>query len=88
MLTKDSLIAGLLLGVIFPGIAFAAAYLLRDNIFIINKPALPFLVAIALNLVATRFFAKRDLVKLVKGIVITTFAVMLLLFIFILHPIR
>jgi hypothetical protein len=84
-LKKDSIITGILLGLIFPAMGWVVAYLLKDNTYIINKPAVPYLVALALNLISMRLFAKKEMVHTVRGIMITTFVVMLLLFIFKLH---
>jgi hypothetical protein len=81
-LKKDSITTGILLALIFPAAAFVAGYLLRNNIYIINKPALPFLAAFALNLISMRLLAKKGMVKMVRGIIIATFVIMVLLFVF------
>ncbi len=73
--------AGLLAALIFPVSAFAVKYLLKNNIFILNKPAVPYLVAIALNLILIRFCVQKDMEKTARGIMLATFAVMVLVFI-------
>jgi hypothetical protein len=88
MLKKDSIVIGLLLALIFPAISMAAGYILRFNIFVTNKPSVPYLVAIALNLILMRYFTRQHRLKITRGIIITTFAFMLLVFLFILHRIR
>ncbi|MGZ3873645.1 MAG: hypothetical protein ACXVJD_12045 [Mucilaginibacter sp.] len=82
---KNSLLAGLLAALVFPAIAWGAAYLLRDNIALINRPALPYLIAIAINLILLRFLLKRDLDKTARGIMLGTFVIMLLVFMLKVH---
>jgi len=88
MLNKNSLPAGILVALIGPAFAIVAAYLLKNNSYIINKPALPYFIAIALNLVLIRFFSKKAADKTIRGIMLATFAFMVLIFIFKIHPIR
>jgi hypothetical protein len=88
MLNKNSLPAGILVALIFPAFAFIAAYLLRNNSYIINKPALPYFTAIFLNLMLIMFFSKKAADKTIKGIMLATFVFMLLIFIFKIHPVR
>jgi|HubBroStandDraft_5_1064220.scaffolds.fasta_scaffold288907_2 hypothetical protein len=87
MLRKDSIIIGVLIGVIFPAISAVVAYLLKGNLYLVNKPAVPYLVGIAANLVAMRILSKKDLTDTVKGMMITTFVFMLVTLIFVIHPI-
>jgi len=83
MLKKDSYLTGILLAIPFPVGAFVVAtYVFTNSILLFNKPALPYLIAIALNLVIMRLFAKHGSVKTVKGILIATFLITLGLFIF------
>jgi hypothetical protein len=85
MLNKNSMLAGVLAGLVIPALGWGAAYLLRDNFYIINKPAIPYFVAIALNLILLRICMRRDLDKTGRGIMFTTFMFMLLIFIFKTH---
>jgi len=85
MLNKNNMLTGVLAALIFPAIAFGAAYLLKYNELIINKPALPYFVAIALNLLLLRFCLKRDMGETAKGVILATFVFMVLLFIFKTH---
>ncbi len=78
---KDNLFIGILAGLILPAFAFGIAYLLRDNITIVNKPALPYLAAIALNLILMRYCIRKELDQTSRGIMFTTFVCMLLIFI-------
>ena len=88
MLNKNSLLTGILAALIFPAIAFAAAWWLKTNIYIINKPALPYFIAIALNLILIRIGIRKGLDKTGRGIMLTTFVFMALIFFFKIHPIR
>jgi hypothetical protein len=88
MLKKDSMPAGVLAALIFPVIAFVIASLLKNNVDIINRPGLPYFIAIALNLILIRISFKKGLDHTAKGIMLATFACMLLIFIFKIHPIR
>jgi hypothetical protein len=78
MLKKDSIITGVLIALIFPVIAWGAAYLLRNQAYIIGRPAIPYLVAIAFNLILIRLLQKKDMDKTSRGIMLATFVVMLL----------
>jgi hypothetical protein len=88
MLKKNSMPAGVLAALIFPAIAFVMAVLLKNNVYIVNRPALPYFIAIALNLILLRISFKKGLDHTVKGIMLATFICMLLIFIFKIHPIR
>lgn len=85
MVNKNSFITGILAALIFPVIAWGAAYLLKTNVEIINRPALPYFVAIALNLIMMRFILKKELDQTARGIMLATFIIMLLVFIFKVH---
>jgi len=85
MLEKNSLIVGILIGLIFPAVAWVVSWYLRNAIDIINRPALPYLVAIALNLIALRFLQKKELDQTGRGLMLATFVVMILVFIFKAH---
>jgi hypothetical protein len=88
MLKKNSMATGVLAALIFPATAFVMAFLLKNNVDIINRPALPYFIAIALNLILLRVSFKKGLDHTAKGIMLATFVCMLLIFIFKIHPIR
>jgi hypothetical protein len=88
MLKRNSMAAGMLAGLLFPAIALAAAHFLRNNLYLLNKPALPYLIAIAFNLIIMRICSKKKMVNTVKGIMITTFAFMALILLIVVHPIK
>lgn len=77
MLKKDSIITGALIALIFPAIAWLVAVLLKNQVYIINRPAIPYLFAIALNLILIRLIQKRDMDKTGRGIMLASFVIML-----------
>jgi len=88
MLKKNSLPTGILVALIFPAIAFVIAYLFSNSVYIISRPALPYFVAIALNLVLLRISYKKGADKTLRGIMLATFIFMALVFIFKVNPLR
>ena len=88
MRNRNSFVVGALMALVAPVLAFAAAYLLKGNLYLINKPALPYFVAIAVNMVLMRVLAKKDIPNTIRGIIITTFVVMVVVFLTIVRPIR
>lgn len=88
MLNKNSMLAGIVAGLIFPAVAWLTEYLLKNNTYIINRPAVPYFIAIGLNLIMLRFGYKYGFDKTARGIMLATFACMLLIFVFKIHPIK
>jgi hypothetical protein len=88
MLKKNNLLFGILAALIFPAIAWLIAGLLTNNVYLINKPAMPYFAAIALNLILIRISFTKGAGKTARGIMLTTFAIMALVFILKIHPIR
>jgi hypothetical protein len=88
MLKQNSILVGICMALVFPAIAFVAAHFLAESTLVMNKPALPYLVAIALNLILMRILSKKDMVNTVKGIMIATFTFMLLVLLIVIHPFR
>ena len=86
MFKKDSLPLGMLYGCIAPAIAWVVfGYILHDEVVLLDKPAMPYLVAIGLNLLLLRYVFKKDAGKTANGIMIVTFTFMLLVFMFKMH---
>lgn len=81
MFNKNSYLTGALAALIFPAIAWGAAYYFRYTAEVINRPALPYLVAVALNLLAMRFIFKYRFDKTGKAMMATTFIIMIAVFI-------
>ena len=88
MFSKNSYLAGALFALAFPALSLVAAYLLKDSMLLFNKPALPYLVAVVLNLIMMRLLAKKETVKTVKGIMAITFIFIIVLFILKQHLFR
>lgn len=81
MLNKNSSVAGVLMAMVFPVMAWVAAGLLKYNSYIISKPALPYFIAIALNLFILRYISKNGINKTGIGLILVTSLVMVLIFI-------
>jgi hypothetical protein len=82
MQNKNSLPLGLLAGAIAPVIAWIIFdYILHNDALIMNKPGVPYLIAIGINLVLIRFAVKRGLDQTSRGIMLITFVAMVLLFV-------
>jgi len=79
------MLAGFFVAFACPAIALLVSSLLKTSYFIINKPAIPFFVAIAINLIFISICVKRDLDKTSRGIMLGTFIALLLLFTLKLH---
>jgi uncharacterized protein YacL len=88
MLNKNSILTGVLLSTIVPIISLFVAYLLRGNLYLMNKPALPYFIALAINLVMMRIIIDKGGDKTGRGIILGSVIFMILVFLFILHPIR
>jgi hypothetical protein len=88
MLKKDSILTGILAALVFPAVAFVAGNLLKHNVDIINRPSLPYLIAIALNLIFLRVILKKGLDQTGRGIMLATFVCMLVIFILKIHPVK
>ena len=80
MFRKDSYLTGALAALIFPAIACGAAYYFRYTAEVINRPALPYLVAVAMNLLAMRFIFSKGIDKTGKAMMATTFVVLIAVF--------
>jgi hypothetical protein len=88
MLKKNNLFPGILAALIFPALAWVAEYLLKTNAYILNKPAVPYFVAIGLNLILLRYSFKREMDQTGRGIILATFVCMILVLLFKIHPTR
>jgi len=88
MFSKNSYLTGVLIALILPAASLVVAYVFKDSTLILNKPALPYLIAIVLNLIMMRLISKKETVKTVKGIMIVTFIFMVVAFILKQHLLR
>ena len=82
MLGKNSVLSGLLLGSILPILSWLVFEHISTNIpLIMDKPAVPYFITIGLNLVLLRYCFRNGRDKIANGIMMITFAFMLLVFI-------
>jgi hypothetical protein len=89
MFKSNSITRGIIYGLILPVISlFVFLFLLKGNFLILNKPGVPYLAAIGLNMLIARFCSKKGMDKTTIGIVLVSFIFMLAVFIFKLQPIR
>jgi len=79
MFQKNSILFGFVLGLILPGLALLIFNVLYKDVVILGKPAIPYLVALGLNLIGMRICYKKDADQTGRGIMISTFIGMLLL---------
>lgn len=86
MINKDSLVTGTLIGLVLPLISVLALDVVWHDPYLNGKPGIPYLVAIALNLILLKYFAKKQTVKTVQGLMAITFVFMLLVFLFRIKP--
>lgn len=86
MFDKNSVGTGLVLGSILPVLSWVLfEYILHNDAFIMDKPAVPYLIAVGLNLVLLRYCFRNNMEDTGKGVMMFTFAFMLLVFLFKIH---
>ena len=86
MLNKNTVGLGLAIGSILPALSWIVfEYVLHDDAIIMDKPAVPYLIAIGLNLLLLRYCFKNKLDNTAKGIMMLTFAFTLVVFLFKIH---
>jgi hypothetical protein len=87
MLRRDSIVTGIFAASVFPLIAWLTEYILKTNAYLINRPAVPYFIAIALNLILVRFCLKNDADQTARGVMLATFIIMISIILKI-HPLR
>jgi len=81
MLKKNNIAIGLLAGLIFPGLTWLVfGYFFKNKVILLNKPTIPYLVAIAVNLFIIRYLFKKGDDQTGTGMILCTFVGMLLIF--------
>jgi len=89
MLKNNNILTGFLYGSVLPGISlFIFLYLLKGNFLILNKPGIPYLIAIALNLFIIRYCFKAGKDNIGTGMILITFVFTAAVFLLKLQPIR
>ena len=81
MLGKNSVLSGLLLGSILPILSWLVFEHSTNIPLIMDKPAVPYLITIGLNLVLLRYCFRNGRDETANGIMMITFAFMLVVFI-------
>ena len=79
MFQKNSTLFGLVLGLILPGLALLLFNVLYKDALLLGKPAIPYMVALGLNLIIIRICYKKDADQTGRGVMLSTFVCMLLL---------
>lgn len=82
MPVKNNIAIGVLLGLILPLLAYFFAEVIFKNQIIPSKPGVLYLVTIAVNLILMRFNFKFGADKTATGILLVTFLVLILTFVF------
>ncbi len=78
MLKKNNIITGLFAGLIFPGLTWLAfGFILKNKVVISGKPAIPYLLAILINLFIIKYLFKKGDDQTGQGFIISTFIAML-----------
>jgi hypothetical protein len=81
MLKKNNIITGMLAACILPGITWVVlGLILKNRIIVLNKPAIPYLVTIAINLFVIKYLFKKGLDQTGTGMILITFIVMIFAF--------
>ncbi|MVN21075.1 hypothetical protein [Mucilaginibacter arboris] len=82
MAVKNNIVTGALVGLILPLLAYFIAEILFKDQLIPDKPGVPYLIAIGINLILLKFIFKADKDKAGIGLLVVTFIVLILAFIF------
>lgn len=82
MPVKNNIVVGLLIGLILPLLAYFMAEVFFKNEIFPNKPGVPYLIAVAINLILLKFTYKSNADKTGLGLLLVTFIVVILAFIF------
>lgn len=82
MLSKNSLLLGFIVGLILPAIAWVVFTVMYPGVVLLNKPAIPYLVAVGLNLLLIRLCNKKGADNTGRGVMLVTFVCIVLLIIF------
>lgn len=79
MFKRNNFFAGILLACLPPLMMWLlCAVILKNEAVIMEKPAAPYLVALCINLLILRYYARKHFDATTRGIMVITFACMLL----------
>jgi hypothetical protein len=82
MTKKVQLLTGLLSGIIFPAIVWLIFGVFFTNLVLLDKPAIPYLISIAVNLFILRYFIRSGKELTGYGVMISTFIIAMAIFMF------
>jgi len=73
MFKKNGIVTGLVAGIIFPLVAWVCFDVIYKGVVLMQKPALPYFIAVGLNLVLIRYVVNKGWHKAGQGVMIVTF---------------
>lgn len=76
------MLSGILLGLVTPALAWLLFHVIYKGIVLLNKPAIPYLVALGINLFIIRICFKKNIDDTGRGVMMTTFICVILLLVF------
>jgi len=82
MLNKNTILNGIIIGLILPAIAALIFEVLMHPIWITANRGLPYFIVAALNLGILRYFASKHQEKTVQGIMLVTFIFLIIVYFF------
>lgn len=82
MLKNNNILTGIGIGLILPVLTGIIFELFLTNVSIMGKRGMHYLIAVLLNLVLVRYFAKKGSDRLMQGVMLVTFVFALVVFIF------
>lgn len=85
MLRRNSVWLGVILGLVFPGIAFFFVEILKKNIRLLEKDDLLYIGCAAVNLIVVRYLFRNNLEDTGKGVVASTFVCAFIFFYYKMH---
>jgi hypothetical protein len=81
MLNKNHIVTGLIAGLILPATTWIIlGYVLNNKVLIFNKPAIPYLIAILINLFIIKYLFRKGSDQTGIGMILSTFVAMIAAF--------
>ena len=76
------MLSGILLGLVTPALAWLLFHVIFKGVVLLHKPAIPYLVALGINLFIIRILFKKNMDDAGRGVMLTTFVCVILLLVF------
>jgi len=76
------MLSGVMLGIITRALAWLIFHVIYKGIVLLNKPAIPYLVALGINLFIIRILIKNNMDDTGRGVMLTTFVCVILILVF------